>query len=121
MFWEGIRKKYLSVIYTGLSSAALALLPAIPAHAATVDYTTTATFSCTGCLITNNNSGDVKVVYGTGANTATLEFLGAPSGTSVESDGSFVTAGFGYIQAKSTGKGSTINGTFTLTVNQTSP
>jgi hypothetical protein len=39
----------------------------------------------------------------------------------VESDGSFVTAGFGYIQASSTGKGSIINGTFSLGINQSSP
>jgi len=120
MFTQRIRK-YARLVYASLSAAALAVLAAVPAHAATVDYTTTATFSCTGCVITNNGSGDVKVVYGTGANTATLEFVGAPSGTSVESEGSFVTAGYGYIQANATGKGSTINGTFTLAVNQTAP
>jgi hypothetical protein len=121
MFTQRIWKKYASLIYGTLSGAALAVLGAVPAHAATVDYTTTASFSCTGCVINNNGTGDVKVVYGTGANTATLEFLGAPSGTSVESDGSFVAAGYGYIQSSATGKGSAINGTFRLAVNQTTP
>jgi hypothetical protein len=118
---QRIRKKYVSLFHVGLSGVAMALLAAVPAHAATVDYSTTATFSCTGCVITNNGSGDAKVVYGTGANTAALEFVGAPSGTSVDSDASFVTAGFGYIQASSTGKGSAINGSFTLAIDQSSP
>src|SRR5690242_10661883 len=76
--------------------AAIALVSAVPAQAATVDYTTTATFSCVGCVITSNGSEDVKVVYGTGTDTATLQFFGAPSGTSVISDGDFVSAAFGY-------------------------
>jgi len=121
MFIQRIRKKYVSFFYLTLSGAAFALSGAVSAHAATVDYTTTATFSCSGCIVTNNGSGDVKVVYGAGANTATLEFVGAPSGTSIESDASFVTAGFGYVQASSTGKGSAINGTFTLAIEQSSP
>ena len=121
MFTHRIRKKYASLVHVGLSGAALGLLASVPAHAATVDYATTATFSCSGCVITHNGSGDVKVVYGTGANTATIEFVGSPSGTSVETDGSFVTAGFGYIQASSTGKGSAINGTFMLAIDQSSP
>jgi hypothetical protein len=121
MFMQRTRKKYVSLFQVALGGAALALISAVPGNAATVDYTTTATFSCSGCVVNNNGSGDVKVIYGTGANTATLEFVGAPSGTAVESDGSFVTAGFGYIQASSTGKGSAINGTFTLAINQSSP
>jgi hypothetical protein len=94
--------------------AALGMAPS--AHAMVVDYTTTATFICAGCVITGNGAGDVKVLYGTGANTASLEFIGTPSGTSVESDGSFVTAGYGYLQASSTGNGSAINGSFTLSI-----
>jgi hypothetical protein len=123
MFAQWIRKKYVSRVAAASAHGliGIALFAAVPAHAATVDYTTTATFSCTGCAITNNGSGDVKVVYGTGANTATLEFFGAPPGTSLYSDGSFVTAGYGYIQASSTGKGSTINGAFTLAIDQSSP
>jgi hypothetical protein len=99
--------------------AALAI--AAPARAMVVDYTTTATFSCAGCLLTGNGTGDVRAIYGSGANTATLEFIGAPSGTTVESDDSFVTAGYGYIQASSTGTGSAINGTFTLSIDQSGP
>src|SRR6185437_8343498 len=82
------RKKYVrraaAAVAHGL--AVIALVSAVPAQAATVDYTTTATFSCVGCVITSNGSEDVKVVYGTGSNTATLQFFGAPSGTSVISD-----------------------------------
>jgi hypothetical protein len=123
MFLQRIRKKYVRRVAAAAAHclAAIALLSAVPVYAATVDYTTTATFSCAGCVITNNGSGDVKVVYGTGANTATLEFFGAPSGTSLISDGSFVAAGFGYIQASSKGKGSALNGAFTLAIRQTSP
>jgi hypothetical protein len=112
---QRIRKKYLSL---GSCAATIALLAAVPAHATTVDYTTTGMFNCTGCMITDNGSGDVKVVYGTGANTAMLEFFGAPSGTNVDSSGSFVSAGFGYFQASATGGGSSINGAFTLAIQQ---
>jgi hypothetical protein len=118
-----MRKKYLrrAAAAVGHGLAAIALISAVPAQAATVDYTTTATFSCVACVITSNGSEGVKVVYGTGENTAMLEFFGAPSGTSVISDGDFVSAAFGYIQANATGRGSAINGTFQLGIRQTNP
>ena len=116
---KAIKKKWFTpgMVVPGMAAPGMAL----SAHAMVVDYTTTATFSCAGCVITGNNRGDVKVVYGTGINTATLEFVGAPSGTSVESDASFVTAGYGYIQASSTGNGSAINGAFMLSIDQSGP
>ena len=123
MLLQGRAKKYVrrAAAAVGHGLAAIALISAVPAHAATVDYTTTATFSCAGCVITSNGSGDVKVVYGTGVNTATLQFFGAPSGTSVISDGDFVSAAFGYIQASAEGRGSAINGTLQLAIRQTNP
>lgn len=97
-----------------------AMMP-LAAHAAVVDYTTTATFTCSACTIVGNGTGSVMVTYGSGANTATLLFTGTPAGTSVSSDGSFATAGFGTIKASDTGTGSMINGGFTIDVNQTTP
>lgn len=114
--FEVIRRNYLN-----LSLAALAVAAGIPASAATVDYTTTASFSCTGCTITGNNSGDVTVVYGTGANTATLVFAGSPSGTSVNSDAKLSTASYGTITATYQGTGANLNGTFQLMLDQTVP
>ena len=113
---EVIRRNYLSI-----SLAALALAAGVPASAATVDYTTTGMFSCSGCSIANNGTGAVTVTYGTGANTATLVFTGSPSGTSVNSDAQFSTASYGTITATYTGTGSNINGTFKLMLDQTTP
>jgi hypothetical protein len=113
---EVIRRNYLN-----LSLAALALAAGVPASAATVDYTTTASFTCSGCVITGNGSGDVTVVYGSGANTATLMFTGSPAGTEVNSDAEFTTASYGTITANYTGTGSNINGTFQLMLQQTAP
>ena len=87
---EVIRRNYLN-----LSLAALALAAGLPASAATVDYTTTGMFTCSGCTILNNGTGDVTVTYGTGANTATLLFTGSPTGTEVNSDAEFSTASYG--------------------------
>ncbi len=114
--FEVIRRNYLSL-------AVLAAAVGVPASAATVDYTTTANFTCTPgtCIVTGNNTGSVTVVYGTGANTATLMFAGAPSGTSVDSDSEFTTASYGSITAIYTGTGANINGTFQLMLQQTAP
>lgn len=106
-----------------LSLAVLAAAIGIPACAATVDYTTTASFSCTPgtCVITGNNTDNVSIVYGTGADTATLIFAGSPSGTSVNSDPEFTAASYGIITASYSGNGANINGTFQLMLQQTAP
>ena len=106
--------------YLNLSLAAVALAAGVPASAATVDYTTTGMFTCSGCIITNNGTGNVTVTYGTGANTATLVFAGSPTGTEVNSDAEFSTASYGTMTASYTGTGSNINGTFNLLLQQTS-
>ena len=112
--FELIRRNYLSL-------AVLAAAVGVPASAATVDYTTTASFTCSGCVITGNGTGNVTVVYGSGVNTATLVFAGSPPGTSVNSDADFTTASYGSITATYTGNGSNINGTFKLILEQTVP
>lgn len=112
-------KAKCNVIFGSIVGIAALMLPS--AQAAVVDYTTTATFTCVGCSITGNGTGGVTVVYGSGANTATLLFTGTPAGTSVHSSGAFATAGFGTIKASDTGTGSMINGAFTLGINQTLP
>ena len=113
---EVIRRSYRSL-------AVLAAAVGIPAFAANVDYTTTASFSCTPgtCVITGNNTGSVSVVYGTGADTATLIFAGSPSRTSVNSDSEFTAASYGVITASYSGNGANINGTFQLMLQQTAP
>jgi hypothetical protein len=113
---ELIRRSYLSL-------AVLAASAGVPAFAATVDYTTTASFSCTPgtCVITGNNSGSVSVVYGTGADTATLMFTGSPAGTSINSDSEFTAASYGAITATYSGNGANINGIFQLMLQQTAP
>jgi len=113
---DAIRSNYLN-----LSLAALALAAGVPASAATVDYTTTASFACSTCTIFNNNSGNVKVVYGSGANTATLVFTGSPNPTEVNSDAEFTTASYGTITATYTGTGAVIDGTFNLMLQQSVP
>jgi hypothetical protein len=114
--FEVIRRNYIN-----LGLAALALAAGVPASAATVDYTTTATFACSSCVISGNGSGNVTVVYGSGANTATLRFAGSPAGTEVNSDAEFTTASYGTMTANYTGTGSMINGTFHLMLQQTAP
>jgi hypothetical protein len=115
--FQFIRRNYLH-----LSLAAAVIAAAIPASAATVDYTTTGMFTCSGCSVTGNNTGSVTVVYGSGANTATLVFTGSPAGTSVDSDAVFTTASYGTITATYTGTGAAIDGTtFNLMVDQTMP
>jgi hypothetical protein len=116
--FQFIRRNYLN-----LSLAAVAIASAIPASAGIVDYTTTADFNCSGCLVTGNDTGSVTVVYGSGtANTATLVFTGSPAGTSVDSDAAFTTASYGTITASYTGTGAAIDGTtFKLMLDQTMP
>jgi hypothetical protein len=114
--FDVIRRNYLN-----LSLAALALAAGVPASAATVDYGTTALFTCSGCNIVGNGSNSVTVTYGSGANTATLLFAGAPLGTEVNSDAEFTTASYGTITANYTGTGANINGTFKLMLQQTVP
>ncbi len=89
------------------------------ARAAVVDYSTTADFTCSTCTITGNNSGNVTVVFGSGANTATLLFTGVTA--SVNSDAMFTTAGYGTVTATNTGSGAQINGTLTIDLTQTTP
>jgi len=113
-FFNAIRRNYLS----------LAVLAAVgvPASAATVDYTTTASFTgCTNCAVTGNGTGNVTVVYGTGTNTATLVFTGTPAGTSVDSDAVYTTASYGTLTATYTGTGANLNGSFKLMIDQTVP
>ena len=113
--FEVIRRNYLGL-------AVVAVAAAIPASAATVDYTTTANFTCSSCSVSGNGTGNVTVTYyGGGSNTATLIFTGSPSGTSVNSDAVFSTASYGTITESYQGTGANINGTFQLMLNQTVP
>jgi len=72
------------------------------------------TFNTTGTFM----NGTSTQVFGSGANTTTLTFVGTPAGTTVNTPSN---SNFGDIQATSTGTGATVMGGFTLAFNVTSP
>jgi len=72
------------------------------------------TFNTTGTFM----NGTSTQVFGSGANTTTLTFVGTPDGTTVNTPSN---SNFGDIQATSTGTGATAMGGFTLAFNVTSP
>lgn len=97
-----------------------AVLGAALAVSATLTYATTVTYSTTGSF---SGGGGVdtpgQAVFGTGANTLTLDF-NPQSSVTVDADPT-TNASAGFLQASVTGKGAAAGGTFTLTIDQTVP
>lgn len=100
-----------------LGVPAIALFVAAPAHAVSVTFSTTGTFTCTACT----GSGTNIATFGGGGNLLSLAFTGVPSATVFVNPTSNSSAG--QIQSSVSGNGATIPvpATLSLQITQTSP
>lgn len=96
----------------------LAVLGAAFAVSASLAYATTVTYSTAGTFTGGTDSTD-QAIFGSGANTLTLDFV-PQSGVSVDAD-PLTHGSAGFLEATVTGTGATASGDFWLTIDQTVP
>lgn len=96
-------KKFLLIVGLLVLTSSLACADTI------VTYSTVGVFTSTGTSTAS---------YGSGANTASLNFAGIPLGTTSNAPGNL---SLGDIQASATGSGASISDNFTLYIYQTTP
>ncbi len=98
----------------------LAFLGAALAVSATLTYATTVTYSTSGGFSGGGGTDSTdQAIFGSGANTLTLDFI-PQSGVSVDADPT-TNASAGFLEAIVTGTGASAGGSFTLTIDQTVP
>ena len=96
----------------------LAVLGAALAVSATLAYATTVTYSTAGAFTGGTDSTN-QAIFGTGANTLTLEF--SPQSSASVDASPTTNASAGFLTAVVKGTGASASGDFQLTIDQTVP